>query len=65
MMVIGGGFMDRAETIKDFKSFLNANCEKLREVTIAIKDLPADDEWVLDDEWDEIYKQEVIRDGKV
>ena len=60
-----GELMDRAETIKDFKSFFNANCEKLREVTIAIKDLPADDEWVLDDEWDEIYKQEVIRDGKV
>lgn len=57
--------MDRAEIIKDFKSFLSANCEKLRDVTVAIKDLPADDAWVQDDKWEEIYKQEVLRDGKV
>lgn len=57
--------MDRAETIKDFKSFISANCEKLRDVTVAIKDLSADDDWIKDDEWDEIYKQEVLRNGKV
>ena len=57
--------MDRADIIKDFKSFLSANCEKLRDVTVAIKDLPADDAWVQDDKWEEIYKQEVLRDGKV
>lgn len=57
--------MDRAEIIKDFKSFLSANCEKLRDVTVAIKDLPADDAWVQDDKWEEIYKQEVLRDRKV
>ena len=57
--------MDREEIIKDFKSFLNTNREKLRDVTIEIKDLPTDDEWIQDDEWDEIYKQEVLKDGKV
>lgn len=57
--------MDRAKTIKDFKSFLSANCEKLRDATVAIKDLPEDDAWVQDDKWEEIYKQEVLRDGKV
>ena len=24
-----------------------------------------DDVWIQDDEWDEIYRQEVLRDGKV
>ena len=57
--------MDRAEIIKDFKSFLNADSEKLRGVTITMKDLSADDDWIQDDEWDEIYKQEVLRDGKI
>ena len=57
--------MDRAETIKDFNSFISANCETLRDVTVAIKDLSADDDWIKDDEWDEIYKQEVLRNGKV
>lgn len=57
--------MDRAETIKDFKSFLSANREKLRDIVVAVKDLPADDEWIQDDEWEEIYKQEVLRHGKV
>lgn len=57
--------MDRAEIIKDFKSFLATNREKLQAVTVAIEDLPADDVWIQDDEWDEIYKQEVLRDGKV
>ena len=57
--------MDRARTIKDFKGFLSANSEKLQEVTVAIKDLPIEDDWIKDDEWDEIYKQEVLKDGKV
>lgn len=57
--------MDRTESIKDFKSFLNSNREKLLDMAVAIKDIPADDDWIQDDEWDEIYKQEVLRDGKV
>ena len=57
--------MDRTEIIKDFKCFLSTNREKLRDVTVAIKDLPVDDVWIQDDEWDEIYRQEVLKDGKV
>lgn len=49
----------RTETIKDFKRFLSANREILQDITIDIKCLPADDEWLQDDEWDEMYKQEV------
>ena len=46
--------MDRTESIKDFKSFLNSNREKLLDMAVAIKDIPADDDWIQDDEWDEI-----------
>ena len=46
--------MDRTESIKDFKSFLNSNREKLLDMDLAIKDIPADDDWIQDDEWDEI-----------
>ncbi len=55
--------MDKTETIKDFKRFLNSNREKLRDITVAIKDLPPDDDWIQEDEWDEIYKQEVLKNG--
>lgn len=57
--------MDRAEIIKEFRSFLCDNHEKLRDIAVDIKDLPVDDDWIQDDEWDEIYRQEVLRDGKV
>lgn len=57
--------MDRAEIIKDFKCFLSANREKLRDVTVAIKDLPSDDDWICDDEWEEIYRKEELKRGKV
>lgn len=57
--------MNRTDTIKDFKNFLSANREKLQDIMTDIKELPADDEWLLDDEWEEIYKQEVLKNGKV
>lgn len=55
--------MDREEIIKDFKCFFNTNREKLRDVTVAIKDLPVDDIWIQDDEWDEIYTKAVLREN--
>ena len=57
--------MDKAETIKDFKCFLRNNREKLLNITVDIKDLPPDDDWIQEDEWDEIYKQEEVKNGKV
>lgn len=52
--------MNRTETIKDFKRFLSTNREMLQDITIKINDLPADNEWLQDDEWDQIYEQEVL-----
>ena len=57
--------MDKAETIKDFKRFLINNREKLLDISVDIKDLPPDDDWIQEDEWNEIYKQEVLKNGKV
>ena len=57
--------MDKIETVEDFKEFLSSNREKLLNFAINIKDLPSDDDWIQDDEWDEVYQQEVIKNGKV
>lgn len=57
--------MNREKTIKDFKSFLDKNREKLLDIAIDINDLPYDNEWINDNEWDEIYKQEKLKHGKV
>ena len=57
--------MDKAETIKDFKRFLSNNREKLLDISVDIKDLSPDDDWIQEDEWNEIYKQEVLKNGKV
>lgn len=57
--------MGKVETIQDFKKFLSHNRDKLLEHAIKVEELPADDEWIQDDTWDEIYEQEVVHNGKV
>ena len=57
--------MDKKEAIKEFKEFLNANRENLLQYAVDIKDLPEDDEWLQDDEWDKIYEQEVIKNERI
>ena len=57
--------MDKIKTVEDFKKFLNNNRDKLLDLAVNIKDLPLDDEWIQDDEWDKVYKNEVITNGKV
>lgn len=57
--------MEKIETVEDFKRFLNDNRDKLLERTVRIEELPPEDEWIQDDEWDEIYKQEEIHNGKI
>ena len=57
--------MDKIKTVEDFKKFLNNNRDKLLDLAVNIKDLPPDDEWIQDDEWDKVYKNEVITNGKV
>ena len=59
--------MNRAEMIQDFKEYFKENQEDFLNRAVNIEDLPADDDWVLDDEWDEVYDREVLnkRDGHV
>ena len=57
--------MENIETVQDFKRFLNDNRDNLLERTVRIEELPPEDEWIQDDEWDEIYKQEEIHNGKI
>ena len=57
--------MDKIKTVEDFKKFLNNNRDKLLDLAVNIKDLSPDDEWIQDDEWDKVYKNEVITNGKV
>ena len=46
--------MGKIETVEDFKRFLNNNRDKLLEHAVKIEELPPDDEWIRDDEWEEM-----------
>ena len=47
--------MTRNETIENFKLFIRENQDKLQDKIISIDDLPPDDDWILETEWDEEY----------
>ena len=57
--------MKKIETVQQVKRFLDSNRDKLLERAIKVEELPPDDEWIQDNSWDEIYKQEEVRNGKV
>ena len=57
--------MSQIQSVEDFKEYLKENRDLLHSKAINIEDLPPDDDWLLDDEWDEVYKKEVLKDGKV
>ena len=54
-----GNKVNRTELIEDFKNFLKENDDLVREHSVRIEDIPPDNDWILDSEWDEIYRQEV------
>lgn len=47
------------ETVDDFKTFMEANREKMWSRARKAKDIPYDDEWMQDNVWDELYKEDV------
>ena len=57
--------MKKIETVQQFKRFLDSKRDKLLERAIKVEELPPDDEWIQDNSWDEVYKQEEVRNGKV
>ena len=57
--------METVKDIKDFKRFIELNRDKLYARAENANDIAIDDEWMHDDQWDEIYMQEERKDGKI
>lgn len=53
--------METVKDIKDFKRFIELNRDKLYASAENANDIAIDDEWMQDDQWDEVYMQ----DGKM
>jgi hypothetical protein len=58
-------FMEPIKDINDFKHFLKINRDKINAVAENAADISIDDEWMQENQWDEIYKQGEKKDGKV
>ena len=57
--------MEEIKPVQDFKEFLKNNYDLLYSKAVKAEDIKADDEWMQEDEWDEIYKEEVSGHGKI
>lgn len=57
--------MANIRSVEDYKEFLKENRDLLHKNAVRIEDLPPDDDWILDDEWDVIYEQEAIKHVRV
>lgn len=57
--------METVKDIKDIKRFIELNRDKLYARAENANDIAIDDEWMQDDQWDEIYMQEERKDGKI
>ena len=51
--------MNTIKTIQDYKEFLSNNRDKLSKYAVRVEELSSEDEWLQEDEWDEIYKRSV------
>lgn len=57
--------MEAIKDRSDFKRFMELNREKLYAKAIKSSDIKIDDEWMQEDQWEEIYKQEEASNGKL
>lgn len=57
--------MEAVKSINDFKRFLEMNREKILANAENADDISPDDEWMQEDQWDEIYKHGEKQDGKI
>ena len=57
--------MDDKSLVKDLKKQLKENSKSLYDMAIDLDKLPPDDDFLMEDEWDEIYYQEVGKSGKI
>lgn len=58
ILIRKGAFMDAVKSINDFKRFIELNRDKLYANAENADNITLDDEWMQEDQWDEIYKQE-------
>lgn len=57
--------MEPIRTIEDFKTFIANNKDLIRKNATDADDIPLDDEWMQEDEWEEDYKRGVVNNGAV
>ena len=50
--------MEVVKSVHDFKAFMQANREKMYGKAIKASEISIHDEWMKEDQWDRIYKQE-------
>lgn len=51
----GGTFMDTGKDVSDFKRFIELNWEKLYANSVKADDISVNDEWMQENQWDEMY----------
>lgn len=56
--------MESIKNIHDFRMFLELNRDKIYKNVINASDFSSQDEWMKEDQWDEIYKEEEKEIGK-
>lgn len=57
--------MEAVKNIKDFKHFVEMNRDKLYASAENSGDITMDDEWMQENQWDEIYRQGEKKNGEV
>lgn len=50
--------MDTGKDVSDFKRFIELNREKLYANSVKTDDISVNDEWMQENQWDEIYEME-------
>lgn len=63
--ILKGVAMSKIESVQDFKDFLKENRDKLLEKAVSIENLPPDDEWINESEWDKVYAQGLVQNVKL
>lgn len=57
--------MEAIKSRDDFKRFMENNREKIYANAIKADDITLDDEWMQEDQWDDIYKQGEKKNGEI
>lgn len=57
--------MEAIKAVSDFKKFIELNRERLYTNAINASDISSDDEWMRDNQWDEIFKNEEKKHGEL